>query len=135
MTDELQIYEAIVAAFQVVSEEVKGALAPFKITAAQFGVLRRVGDGEVVSLTQLARRLGCSNANVTRLVENMVKAELVERATHPWDRRVAPVRLTARGLQVRSKAADAYARAVNGVVSQLNESERSAFLAMRARFE
>jgi DNA-binding MarR family transcriptional regulator len=135
MTDDLKIYEAIIEAFQVVTEEVKGALAPFKITAAQFGVLRRVGHGEVVSLTELARRLGCSNANVTRLVDNMIKAGLVERATHPWDRRVAPVRLTARGFEVRGKAASAYARAVNRVVSQLRETERSAFLAMRARFE
>src|SRR6266542_1671785 len=70
MTEALRIYEGILTTFQVVSDQVRESLAPFKITPAQFGVLRRVRDGEVVSLTELARRLRCTNANVTRLVEN-----------------------------------------------------------------
>lgn len=135
LTDDLLVYEGMVAAFQVAEAAVKKALASFGITPAQFGVLRRVGDGEELSLTELAHRLGCSNANVTRLIENMVRAHLLERGSHPFDRRVSPVRLTPQGVQLREQAAQAYSRAVARVVKQLGDDERSVFLALRSRFE
>jgi DNA-binding MarR family transcriptional regulator len=133
MAEDLLVYEGIVATFQVASEAVKQALAAFKITPAQFGLLRRVEEDEVVSLTELARRLGCSNANMTRLVENTVKAGLVEKVQHPSDQRVAPVRLTAQGVLTRERAAVAYLRAVSRFVGQLGEEERAAFLALQSR--
>jgi DNA-binding MarR family transcriptional regulator len=133
MREDLLVYEGIVATFQMASEAVKQALASFKITPAQFGLLRRVAEGEVVSLTELARRLGCSNANMTRLVENTVKAGLVEKVQHPSDQRVAPVRLTPQGVLTRECAAIAYSRAVSQFVGQLGEEERTAFLALQSR--
>lgn len=133
MTEDLRVYEGIVATFQVASEAVKRALASFKITPAQFGLLRRVAEDEVVSLTELARRLGCSNANMTRLVENAVKAGLVEKVQHPSDQRVAPVRLTAQGVLTRERAIVAYLCAVSRFVGQLEEEERAAFLSVQSR--
>lgn len=133
MTEALHVYEGIITTFQVVSDRVREALAAFKITPAQFGVLRRLGNDEVVSLTELAHRLGCTNANVTRLIENMVKAGLVEKLQHPSDQRIAPIRLTARGAEVRDDAGAAYSRAVGAFVSQLGEEERSALLTLRSR--
>jgi len=133
MTEALHVYDGIITTFQMVSDRVREALAPFKITPAQFGVLRRLSDNEMVSLTELARRLRCTNANVTRLVENMVKAGFVEKLRHPSDQRIAPIRLTARGAEVRDAAGAAYASAVDEFVSQLSEEERSGFLALRSR--
>ena len=133
MTEDLLVYEGIVATFQVASEAVKQALASFDITPAQFGLLRRVAEDEVVSLTELARRLGCSNANMTRLVENAVKAGLVEKVQHPSDQRVAPIRLTDQGVLTRKRAAVAYAGAVSRFVGELGEEERGAFLALQSR--
>lgn len=133
MTEDLLVYEGIVATFQVSSDAVKQALASFKITPAQFGLLRRVADDEIVSLTELARRLGCSNANITRLVENAVKAGLVEKVQHPSDQRVAPVRLTTQGVLIRERAAAAYLCAVSRFVGQLEEEERAAFLSVQSR--
>ncbi len=134
MREDLLVYEGIVATFQMASEAVKPALASFKITPAQFGLLRRMAEGEVVNLTELARRLGCSNANMTRLVENTVKAGLVEKLQHPSDQRVAPVRLTPQGVLTRERAAVAYLGAVSQFVGQLREEERTAFLALQSRF-
>jgi DNA-binding MarR family transcriptional regulator len=134
MTEALGVYEGIVTTFQVVSERVRDALAPFGITPAQFGLLRRVGDGEVPSLTELASRLRCTNANITRLVENMVKAGLIEKLRHPSDQRIVLIRLTALGAEVRSAAGAAYSHAVDEFVSQLGEQERSALLALRSRW-
>jgi DNA-binding MarR family transcriptional regulator len=133
MNEALHVYEGLVTTFQVVSEQVREALAPFRITPAQFGLLRRVSDDELVSLTELASRLGCTNANITRLVENMVKAGLIERLRHPSDQRIALVRLTALGFEVRANASAAYTRAVDEFVSRLGEEERSALLALRSR--
>ncbi len=133
MTEDLLVYEGIIATFQAANEAVKKALTPFRITPAQFGVLRRMAEGEAVSLTELALRLGCTNANVTRLVKNMVKAGLLEKVPHPYDRRVAPVRLSARGVFTRTTAAESYLRSVTEFVARLEEEERSAFIALRPR--
>lgn len=134
MTSDVLVYEGIVATFQAASGAVREALLSFRLTPAQFGLLRRVTEGEVVSLTELARRLGCTNANMTRLVDNMVRAGLLEKVDHPFDRRVAPVRLTPEGVLVRDRAAVAYSRAVSQLVGRLAEEERATFLALRARF-
>lgn len=134
MTTDLLVYEGIVATFQAASEAVKEALSSFHLTPAQFGLLRRIAEGEVVSLTELARRLGCTNANMTRLVDKMARAGLLEKVDHPSDRRVAPVRLTPQGVLVRDRAAVAYSEAVSQLVGQLGEEERATFLALRGRF-
>jgi DNA-binding MarR family transcriptional regulator len=135
VAEALRVYEGIVTTYQVVSDRVKEALAPFGITPAQFGLLRRVGDGEVASLTELASRLRCTNANITRLVENMVKAGLIEKLRHPSDQRVVLIRLTASGAEVRAAAGAAYLSAVDEFVAQLGEQERSALLALRSRWD
>lgn len=134
MTESLHVYEGIVTTYQVVSDRVMDALAPFGITPAQFGLLRRLGGGEAASLTELASRLRCTNSNITRLVENMVKAGLIEKLRHPSDQRIVLIRLTATGAEVRSAAGAAYSRAVDEFVSQLDEEERSALLALRSRW-
>jgi DNA-binding MarR family transcriptional regulator len=133
MTEALHVYEGILTTYQVVSERVREALAPFGITPAQFGLLRRVGDDEVVSLTELAHRLRCTNANVTRLVENTVRAGLVQKFPHPSDQRIALIRVTTLGAPLRDAAGAAYSHAVDEFVSQLGEEERSALLALRSR--
>lgn len=134
MTTDLLVYEGIVATFQAASEAVKEALSSFHLTPAQFGLLRRIAEDEVVSLTELSRRLGCTNANMTRLVDKMVRAGLLEKVDHPSDRRVAPVRLTSQGVLVRDRAAVVYSEAVSQLVGQLGEEERATFLALRGRF-
>jgi DNA-binding MarR family transcriptional regulator len=126
-------YEGIVVGFQAVNQAVKEALGPFGLTPAQFGVLRRIEGGEEVSLSELARRLGCTNANVTRLVENMVKAGLLEKLSHPWDQRVVLVRVTPDGVATRHAASNAYSKAVDGVMGQLDDHERSVLLSLPSR--
>jgi DNA-binding MarR family transcriptional regulator len=124
-SDAARAYEGLVTAFQAVNQAVKEALAPFGMTPAQFGALRRIDEGEEISLSELARRLGCTNANVTRLVEHMAGAGFLERTAHPWDQRVVLVRMTSRGASVRRVALSAYSETVGRVMGALNGRELS----------
>jgi DNA-binding MarR family transcriptional regulator len=126
-------YEGLVAAFQAVNQAVKEALGPFDITPAQFGALRRIEEEEEVSLSELARRLGCTNANVTRLIDHMVRAGLVEKVAHPSDQRVVLVRITSQGASIRRAALGVYSEAVDRVMKLLHDRELSVLRKLGSR--
>jgi DNA-binding MarR family transcriptional regulator len=125
LSEAQRAYEGLMATFQAVNQAVKEALAPFGITPAQFGALRRIDEGEEISLSELARRLGCTSPNVTRLVEHMAGAGFLERTAHPWDHRVVLVRMTSQGSSVRRVALSAYSETVGRVMGALNGRELS----------
>lgn len=59
-------------------------------------------DAEPPAMKDLAVALRCDRSNVTALVERLVQRGLAERHEDPEDRRSKVVRLTARGVQLRS---------------------------------
>ena len=68
------------------------------LTPSQSEVLRILGDHAPLSLTGLGELLVCeSGKNPSRLVDRLVLAGLVERATDPDDRRHITLRLTGAG--------------------------------------
>jgi DNA-binding MarR family transcriptional regulator len=133
MSEALHVYEGLVTTFQVASDRVRDGSGSVRDNVGQFGLLRRVSEDELVSLTELASRLGCTNANITPLVDNVVKAGLIEKLRHPSDQRIALIRLTALGSAVRGNAGASYSRAVDECVPQLGAEERTALLALRSR--
>jgi MarR family transcriptional regulator, organic hydroperoxide resistance regulator len=54
-----------------------------------------------VSRRELADRLSCDPSNVTFLVRRLEQRRLVELADAPGDRRVKPLALTAKGIEIR----------------------------------
>lgn len=60
--------------------------------------------GEAVSMRELARRLGCDNSYVTSLVDALEERGLAVRQTHPTDRRIKVIVLTASGEQLTRRA-------------------------------
>ena len=83
-------------------------LKPHGITAAQFNVLRilRGAEPEGLCRNELRHRLLTRMPDVTRLLDRMVDAGLVERAREGEDRRKVRTRITAKARRLVDKLDD-----------------------------
>ncbi len=80
-------------------------LAPAGLSAAQAGVLFRLGRGDGALIGELAEALDIVPSAMTGLVDRMVDAGLVERRPDADDRRAFRIHLTAAGRSLRKRAA------------------------------
>ncbi|MCU4177017.1 MarR family winged helix-turn-helix transcriptional regulator [Carboxylicivirga sp. N1Y90] len=85
-----------------IESRVKEALKPFGITHAQLNVLHILSenDPEPVSANDLKERILVSSPDVTRLLDRLVKKELVHRETCPNNRRKMDISLTGNGKKI-----------------------------------
>jgi DNA-binding MarR family transcriptional regulator len=81
-------------------------VADLGITPGDLKALVRLVPGEPASMRTLASRCRCDASTATWLVDRLEKRGFVARGTHPTDRRVKVVMLTARGEQTRLELLD-----------------------------
>lgn len=96
------------------------------ISLAWFEVLLRLARSEEgqLSMGALAEQVAITTGGVTRLVDRMIAAGLVERRPCPADRRVSFAALTAAGRQKVDDAAAVHARDLRGVFAAFSREER-----------
>ena len=75
-------------------------LAGNHVTAAQGMVLGFLRENDQVTSRELGERVMLDSATLTGILDRLEKASLVERKTHPEDRRALSVCLTAQGRQL-----------------------------------
>lgn len=73
------------------------ALAPHGVDGREWAVLLVLADDEPMSQREVARRLGIDRTTMVALIDGLEDKRLVERRTHPDDRRKNVVGLTAEG--------------------------------------
>jgi DNA-binding MarR family transcriptional regulator len=90
----------------LIEGSVKEALKPFNLTHAQLNALYILmeGDPDPVSASDIKKRILVSNPDVTRLLDRLVKKDLVHRETCPENRRMIDVSLTDSGREMFVKA-------------------------------
>ena len=70
------------------------------ITVAQCHALLEIGKGSEITLVDLASILELDNSTLSRTIDGMVQAGLVERKTNPEDRRYLSITLTIKGEKI-----------------------------------
>jgi DNA-binding MarR family transcriptional regulator len=75
----------------------------FPITYEQWQILSRLYEKDGQTQNQLALLNERDQASVSRLVDNMIKRELVERRPHPHDRRINLIYLTEESKQIQGE--------------------------------
>lgn len=108
----------------------------FGVSLSRFDVLAqldRAGDG--LTMSQLSSRVMVTNGNVTSLVRGLESAGMVERVSHPADRRVSVVTLTAAGAEQFQAMAAAHAGWVSELLAQVPAGDRDALITLLQRVE
>ena len=96
----------------------------FDTTLPRFDVLAQL-DAAPASLTmgELSARLMVTSGSVTGLVDTMEAEQLVERRTHPADRRSTLIDMTLRGRDLFDRMAPTHAAWVEDLMAGLTQAE------------
>lgn len=97
MRPEEELRFLVLAAQREGSRGLSAALAPLELTPAQAEVVRCLADFGPMSLRELGAMLVCESGSPSRLVDSLVKREIVMRAEDASDRRSVTLALTAEG--------------------------------------
>ena len=108
-----------------VEEQVKQALKEHDLTHSQLNVLYilKENDPNPVSNSDINRRILVKSPDLTRLLDRLVKKNLVDRQICPENRRKMNIKLTEHGKQVFEKANSDAKRSVNNFFENLTEKE------------
>jgi DNA-binding MarR family transcriptional regulator len=116
-------------AARVAEDEIQRVLAGHDLEPGWFDVLatlRRAGAPHRLSAGTLARDLVMTTGGMTKRLDRLEAAGLVERSADPADRRGVLVTLTPKGLTVVDRAVEDHLRNEAGLLEALSERERRA---------
>lgn len=120
----LDTYIKLMRAAELVTTRIHGHLTAVNLTISQFGVLEALFHLGSLSQRDLAEKLLKSGGNMTMVIDNLEKRQLVKRERSVEDRRFVSVCLTEEGRQLISKIFPQHVAAVVEEISILTESEQ-----------
>ncbi len=120
----------LVRAHATALARVQAALKAAELPSLEwYDILLELERGGAMRPRDLQAKLLLAQYNLSRLLERMVGAGLVERAPCEGDRRGLIVRVTARGRSLRRRMWPIYAAAIEGAVGAKLDDEDAAALA------
>lgn len=107
-------------------------LRTYSLTPTQYNVLRilRGARPEALTCSMIAERLVTPGPDVTRLVDRLVKRELVDRRRDEKDRRVVRVRIHAQGVRLLAELDDPVLRWLEDLLGPLPEEDLRSLVAL-----
>jgi DNA-binding MarR family transcriptional regulator len=96
---------------------------------AQVELMQSLSESSPARVGDLATRLRLSASTVSGLISQLMTAGLVDRGTHPEDRRVAVVELTPAGHEQLAGWQAAHQRRIGSALDKLPEVDRAAVIA------
>lgn len=135
MPHERDVVAGVAHLANLLNRRLAPVLQKSNVTPQQWGVLTAIGSTEEpLTLVAVARRLAVTKQNMTGMVSRLEQLGLVERVEDPADLRSSRLQLTRRGHALMEKTAPLYeewvaslgsdqlARAINRLISRLEES-------------
>ncbi len=96
---------------------------PGRLTTSQFAVLEALHFHGSLQQSSIASKVLTSTGNLTFVIDNLVKAGLVERRAHKHDRRIKTVELTEKGSDLIAEVFPNMANAITESLSVLTDLE------------
>ena len=108
-------------------------IAPYGLTAAQFGLLALIGANPGASQAALARLFGADRSVMVRLIDRLEASALVERRARPGDRRSNAIVPTTRGAALLERLTREVRAYEDEVTACLDPAETETLLALLRR--
>ncbi|QLE01669.1 MarR family transcriptional regulator [Galbibacter sp. BG1] len=104
-------------------------LKPFDLSTQQFNVLRilRGQHGKPANLCTIQERMITKMSNTTRLVDKLIKKDLVSRVTCEANRRKVEITITEKGLEVLAELDDPIEEHHKAMVKNLTKEQLNQF--------
>jgi len=120
----LDLWTRLSKAYDKVRKDQMKQMAQEKLTAPQFNVLEVLSRRGPIPLKRISEELMVTGANITCVVDNLEKEDLVRRVHSKEDRRVINAELTDKGKEKINGILPEYAKQMTNLISVLNESEQ-----------
>ena len=120
----LNLYTKLMRSVSVVTEKMHSHLQIHKLTISQFGVLEAIYHLGPLCQKELGEKILKTSGNITLVIDNLEKRNLVMRERDPDDRRRFTVRLTSGGHNLIKKIFPEHSKAASTVFSVLKPEEQ-----------
>src|SRR2546423_781324 len=122
----LDAYIKLMRAAASVESRVNRHLQEVPLTTSQFGVLEALHHLGPMHQTLLCEKILTSNGNMTLVLDNLTKRNLIERRTDQADRRRTTIHLTAEGRALIERILPGHVRAIVEEFGVLSKEEQAA---------
>ena len=113
----------LIFTYNWITEKTKQFFEKGDITPQQYNILRILrGAGNPLSTLQIRQRMLDKMSDTSRIVDRLVKKELVQKVICKTDRRLVDVTITDAGLQLLDKL-DSYNEQMDAMLESLSEEE------------
>lgn len=122
----MRMMAALASTYHILLSVMERALTEYKVTPQSMDVLVAlyVKKGQECLLGELGELLMVSPANITGLVEGLVRKGLVTRKEHPEDRRKRLAEITPRGIELMEEFIPECARFFQEVFASVSSEEK-----------
>ena len=122
----LSAFVKLVRAAESVSARIHRHLADAGLSVSQFGVLEAIYHLGPLSQSEIAKKVLKSTGNITLVIDNLEKRDLVMRERQEEDRRYYAVRLTTKGRKLISGTFPRHAAKIVEEMGALSNAEQEA---------
>ena len=98
------------------------------------GIVRRVGEAKEVTVGAIAEQMHIDPSRASRVVADLVRRGVLERAASQEDARRTVVQLTAKGFGLLSKVEEAKTETIGGIVADWSPEDIACFARLYDRF-
>ncbi|OQP45657.1 MarR family winged helix-turn-helix transcriptional regulator [Niastella populi] len=113
----------LIFTYNWITEKTKQFFEKGDITSQQYNILRILrGAGKPLSTLQIRQRMLDKMSDTSRIVDRLVKKELVQKVICKTDRRLVDVTITDTGLQLLDRL-DSYNEQMDAMLGNLSEEE------------
>ncbi|MBU0480317.1 MAG: MarR family transcriptional regulator [Proteobacteria bacterium] len=120
----LSTFVKLSRAGETISALVHGPLGAEKLTVSQFGVLEALYHLGPMCQKEIAAKILKSTANLTTVIDNLEKRELVLRTRNQDDRRYFTIALTGDGEELMKNIFPGHAKRIAGAMGNLTAEEQ-----------
>jgi MarR family 2-MHQ and catechol resistance regulon transcriptional repressor len=122
--DSLKLYIKMIRASDAVSEKMHRHLSDDNLTPSQFGVLEALLHLGPMCQKDIGQKILKTSGNITLVIDNLEKRELVVRVKDPEDRRKFTIELTKEGRELIEIVFPRHAEISNKVFQVLDDNEK-----------
>lgn len=126
----LDAYIKLSRAAESTGQHINGHLHERQLTTSQFGVLEALYHLGPMPVGQVGEKILRSSANMTLVIDNLVKRGLVARTRRPEDRRTIEVSLTEEGHRLIADMMPGHVAGVVAAFGVLNAEEQATLAAL-----
>ena len=120
----LELWSKLTQAYDMVRKGHTKLVTQHNLTVPQFGVLEVLHENESMPLKKISELLLVTGANITCVVDNLEKEDLVQRVHSKEDRRIINAELTPKGRQKVDGIIPNYTKNISSLISNLSEAEQ-----------